>query len=146
MKYLLDTCVISELVAKKPNKQVLNWIDGIDADSAYLSVITIGEVSKGIERLSDSSLRDELRWWLAEDVSARFSGRILVIDANVMLTWGKLAATLESVGLKIPVMDSLIAATAVCNGCQLVTRNVDDFKHSGLTIINPWQPRGGAGG
>jgi tRNA(fMet)-specific endonuclease VapC len=138
MKYLLDTCVISELVAKKPNPKVVNWIDSIDPDSAYLSVITIGEIRKGIEKLPDSRRKTTLHSWLIEELMARFSGKILPIDAEVVLMWGQLIGSLESDGKKMAAIDSLIAATALYNHCSLVTRNEPDFKHTGIAIINPW--------
>ena len=138
MKYLLDTCVISELVAKKPNPKVVNWIDSIDPDSAYLSVITIGEIRKGIEKLPDSRRKTTLHSWLIEELMARFSGKILPIDTEVVLMWGQLIGSLESDGKKMAAIDSLIAATALYNHCSLVTRNETDFKHTGIGIINPW--------
>jgi tRNA(fMet)-specific endonuclease VapC len=139
VKYLLDTCVISELVAKKPNLSVLKWIDSIDPDSAYLSVITIGEIKKGIEKLPDSQRRTNLHAWLTEDLFARFSGRIFPIDTDVVLVWGQLAGSLESEGKKMGAIDSLIAASAIYYRCSLVTRNEADFKHIGISIINPWK-------
>ena len=138
MKYLLDTCVISELVAKKTNPKVINWIDSIDPDSAYLSVNTIGEIRKGIEKLPDSRRKTTLHSWLIEELLARFSGRILPIDTEVVLMWGQLIGSLESDGKKMAAIDSLIAATALYNHCSLVTRNETDFKHTGIGIINPW--------
>ena len=139
MKYLLDTCVISELVAKKPNPKVVSWIDSIDPDSAYLSVITIGEIRKGIEKLPDSRRKTILHSWLIEELMARFSGKILPIDSEVVLMWGQLIGSLESDGKKMAAIDSLIAATALYNHCSLVTRNETDFKHTGIAIINPWE-------
>jgi tRNA(fMet)-specific endonuclease VapC len=138
VKYLLDTCVISELVAKKPNPKVVSWIDSIDPDSAYLSVITIGEIRKGIEKLPDSRRKTTLHSWLIEELMARFSGKILPIDTEVVLMWGQLIGSLESDGKKMAAIDSLIAATALYNHCSLVTRNETDFKHTGIGIINPW--------
>jgi len=138
VKYLLDTCVISELVAKKPNPKVVSWIDSIDPDSAYLSVITIGEIRKGIEKLPDSRRKTTLHSWLIEELMARFSGKILPIDTEVVLMWGQLIGSLESDGKKMAAIDSLIAATALYNHCSLVTRNETDFKHTGIEIINPW--------
>lgn len=138
MKYLLDTCVISELVAKKPSPKVLRWIDSIESDNVYLSVITIGEIRKGIEKLPDSQRRTTLQAWLTEDLLARFGGRILSIDAEVVLVWGQLAGSLESEGKKMAAIDSLIVASALYNHCTLVTRNEADFKHTGIAIINPW--------
>ena len=138
MKYLLDTCAISELVAKKPNPKVVDWIDSIDPDSTYLSVITIGEIWKGIDKLADSRRKATLQTWLSEELLARFSGRILLIDIEVVLTWGQLTGSLESEGKKMAAIDSLIAATALHNHCSLVTRNETDFIYAGIAIVNPW--------
>ena len=138
MKYLLDTCAISELVAKKPNPKVVDWIDSIDPDSTYLSVITIGEIWKGIEKLADSRRKATLQTWLSEELLARFSGRILLIDIEVVLTWGQLTGSLESEGKKMAAIDSLIAATALQSHCSLVTRNETDFIYAGIPIVNPW--------
>lgn len=139
MKYLLDTCVISELVTKQPSERVINWIDNIEQESIYLSVITIGEISKGIEKLPDSKRKENLQQWLNDELQIRFRGKILGIDTEVMLLWGKLTGKLESVGKEMPGMDSLIAAITIHNSCSLVTRNTDDFECTGLNIINPWQ-------
>lgn len=88
MRYLLDTCVVSELVARDPNQQVVDWIDGVDPEAVSLSVITIGEIRKGIEKLADSKRKSMLQQWLEDELLVRFSGRILPIDSGVMLTWG----------------------------------------------------------
>lgn len=138
MKYLLDTNVISELVAKQPVAQVVTWIDSIDDTQAYLSVITIGEIKKGIEKLPDSARKERLREWLSDDLIVRFSQRILAIDVNVMLNWGNLVAMLEMKGRKLPAMDSLIAAVAIHGQLTLATRNVNDFRDTGVALINPW--------
>ncbi len=139
MKYLLDTNVISELVAKQPVAQVVTWIDNIDDTQAYLSVITIGEIKKGIEKLPDSARKERLREWLSDELIVRFSQRILAIDFNVMLNWGNLVAMLEMKGRKLPAMDSLIAAVAIHGQLTLATRNVNDFRDTGVTLINPWR-------
>jgi tRNA(fMet)-specific endonuclease VapC len=139
MKYLLDTNVISELVAKQPDQRVIDWIDSLDPSSVYLSVITIGELRKGIERLPLSRRKDTLYAWLSDDLPVRFNGRILVVDIDVMLVWGELTGRLERVGKPLPAIDSLIAATALHHGCYLATRNENDFKETGVTIVNPWK-------
>ncbi|MGB5058193.1 MAG: type II toxin-antitoxin system VapC family toxin, partial [Candidatus Promineifilaceae bacterium] len=106
MRYLLDTCVISELVSKKPETAVIDWIDGIDDEYFYLSVITIGEIKKGIEKLPDSERKELLASWLEEDLLSRFQGRILSFETAVMLTWGSLTAKLEQEGKKLAAIDS----------------------------------------
>jgi len=138
MKYLLDTCVISELIARRPNRQVISWIDGIDDERFYLSVITIGEIQRGIKKLPESNRRDALEQWLAEELLIRFKGRLVAIDATVMLAWGELVARLEERGRKLPAFDSLIAAITVHHDFHLVTRNEKDFAGTELRIINPW--------
>lgn len=139
MNYLLDTCVISELVAKKPNPRVVEWVDGIEETRLHLSVITIGEIRKGIEKLASSPRRTTLREWLNDQLLVRFDERIVPIDTWAMLQWGQLTAELEAKGKPMSAMDSLIAASALARGLALVTRNEDDFKYAGISIVNPWQ-------
>lgn len=138
MKYLLDTNVISELVAKQPSARVVDWLDNTDDSLIYLSVITIGEIQRGIERLSDSTRKSVLRTWLIDELLVRFQGRILPVDLAVMLTWGELTAALEQTGRKLPAMDSLVAAIALHGQFILVTRNQADFVDTGVMVLNPW--------
>jgi tRNA(fMet)-specific endonuclease VapC len=138
MRYLLDTNVISELVAKQPNARVLAWLDSTDDSQVYLSTITIGEIKKGIEKLPDSPRKEQLRLWLEHDLLDRFSGRIIAIDINIMLTWGELTANLEKKGRKLPAIDSLVATAALHGHFHLVTRNESDFQDTGVTLFNPW--------
>jgi tRNA(fMet)-specific endonuclease VapC len=139
MKYLLDTCVISELIAKQPQPNVVEFVDALDPDDVYLSVITIGEITKGIEKLPKSKRKQELLTWLREDLLIRFDGKMLALDAEVLVEWGTLTARLESSGRIIPAMDSLIAATVLAQQATLVTRTEDDFAGTGVEIINPWK-------
>mgnify|MGYP000994373250 CR=1 FL=1 len=139
MKYLLDTNVISELIAKQPNDQVLQWLDQLDPESVYLSVITIGELRKGIEKLAESRRKDELHIWLTDELLVRFGNRILALDIDVMLVWGELVGRFERRGRPLAAIDSLIAALALTHSCSLVTRNEADFKDVGVKIINPWK-------
>jgi len=139
MKYLLDTCVISELVAKKPNQRVLEWIDTIDADGVYISVITVGEITKGIEKLPNSKRRRELSNWLENELLIRFQDNLIELDVNILIQWGRLNARLEISGQRAPAIDSLIAATALEHGLILVTRNETDFAGTGVEILNPWK-------
>ncbi len=138
MKALLDTCVISEFIAKQPNPKVVEFLDALDADDAYLSVITIGEIIKGIEKLPASRRKTELRDWLQNDLLARFQGKILPLDTDVIIEWGMLVARTELTGKAMPAVDSLIAATAIANKMTLVTRNVSDFEATGIEVVNPW--------
>lgn len=139
MNYLLDTNVISELISKQPNKKVVEWLDRLDPHTIYLSVITIGEIRKGIEKLPSSKRKQRVKEWLETDLLLRFHGRILEITTEVMLVWGKLTARLENEGKPVTAMDSLIAATALQTNSCLVTRNEHDFKHTGVSMINPWK-------
>jgi tRNA(fMet)-specific endonuclease VapC len=138
MKYLLDTCVISELIAKSPNQKVIDWVDQLEEMQIYLSVVTIGEICKGIAKLTDSQRKNELTHWLHQELLARFADRILPIDVEVMLTWGELTGNLERTGKKMPAVDSLIAAIALQNQLHLVTRNEADFREAGIIVVNPW--------
>lgn len=138
MKCLLDTCVVSELVARQPNPKVVEFVDTIDSDDVYLSVITVGEIMKGIEKLSKSKRKQELQTWLREDLLVRFDGKIISLDADVLMAWGALSARMESSGRTMPAIGSLIAATVLTHQFKLVTRNVADFKGTGVEILNPW--------
>ena len=139
MNYLLDTCAISELVAKQPNPQVVTWIDSIEETRLYLSVITVGEIRKGIEKLGSTPRKATLRAWLDEQLLVRFGERIVPLDTAAMLKWGQLVAMLELKGKPMSAMDSLIAASALSRELTLITRNADDFKHTGVSIFNPWK-------
>lgn len=139
MKLLLDTNVVSELVAVSPEQRVIRWIDQQDPNSVFLSVITIGELCKGVEKLPDSRRKERLRSWLNDDLLMRFQNQILNLDVKVMLKWGELVGRLERTGRPPAAIDSLIAAIALANSCALVTRNESDFSDTGLDVINPWK-------
>jgi predicted nucleic acid-binding protein len=139
MKALLDTCVISELVTKQPDPKIVAFVDTFDSDDVFLSVITIGEIIKGIEKLPGSHRKIELREWLQNDLLARFRGKILPLDTDTIVEWGILTARAESAGKTMPAIASLIAATVLSNKLTLVTRNVSDFEAAEVEIINPWK-------
>lgn len=139
MSFLLDTCVLSEALSKKPNPKVLDFIDGLDPDDVYISVITIGELFKGIEKLSGSRRKNELHEWFNDELLTQYDGKILSLDTGVLMTWGTLIARLESDGYSMPAIDSLIAATAITYKLVLITRNESDFERSGIEIVNPWK-------
>ncbi len=138
MSYLLDTCVISELIKAKPNPAVLKWISGQAEDRLYLSVLTFGEIEKGIAKLKDATRAEKLTRWVEKDLQQRFAGRWLDVTYDVARRWGKIQGEAELAGLNAPVLDGLIAATALQFGCSVVTRNVADFAASKVQIVNPW--------
>jgi toxin FitB len=136
---LLDTAVVSELVRKSPSAAVLKWIDGQDEALLYLSVLTIGELEKGVARLPASARRTRLLSWVRRDLVERFDGRLLPIDARTAARWGAIAGESERRGKPLPVIDCLIAATALVHGLTVATRNVTDFERCGATCVNPWE-------
>lgn len=139
MNYLLDTNVISELVAKQPNLHVVQWIDLLTPDQCFLSVVTVGEIRKGIAKLPESRRKQILGLWLIEELLVRFDGQILPLGIAEMLTWGILTGELAAKGINLPAVDSLIAATAVQHHCTLATRNEADFRYTGVKTFNPWR-------
>ena len=130
---------MSELVVREPDPRVVRWIDELDPRSVYLSVVTIGELSKGVEKLPESRRKTALSDWLKGELLIRFEGRILNLDVVAMLAWGVLVGRLEREGRSLPAMDSLIAALALHHDCALATRNEADFEGTGVKIVNPWR-------
>ncbi|MBV5323228.1 type II toxin-antitoxin system VapC family toxin [bacterium] len=139
MKYLLDTCLISELVKKEPNPAVVAWLDKQEEQTLFLSVLNLGELQKGISKLPDGAKKEELQAWVSHDLVERFSGRILLVDQETTLCWGRLQGDAERKGEKLPIMDSLIAASAAMHGMSVVTRNAKDLERCGAQICNPWR-------
>jgi predicted nucleic acid-binding protein len=137
MNYLLDTNVISELVRNIPNEAVLKWIDGINSEKLYLSVITIGEIRKGVAGIQEFQRQEKISQWLEIELPDYFEGRILSIDIKVADMWGQLQG--KNKGYTLPAIDGLIAATARVHNLILVTRNKKDFIHASVEIINPWE-------
>lgn len=136
MSYLLDTNVVSETIRRQQNKLVIGWLEQIPAEALFVSVLTLGGIRKGIERLADKKRREKLRIWLEHELPAWFEGRVLPVDLAVADRWGRLLA---EVGRSVPTIDSLLAATALHYELRLVTRNAGDFDYPGLEVINPWQ-------
>lgn len=139
MKYLLDTCLISELAKTEPDKNVIAWITNEKETNFFISVLTFGELCKGIEKLPESKKREALRIWVENDLKTRFQNRILGIDLGVSTIWGKIQCLAEQNGRPMPAIDSLIAATGLFHDLTVVTRNVSDMEQSGVTLFNPWQ-------
>ncbi|MDD5674391.1 MAG: type II toxin-antitoxin system VapC family toxin [Chitinivibrionales bacterium] len=139
MNYLLDTCIISELAKPKPEKKVVTWIEGYDEDFFFLSVLTLGEIQKGIAKLSDQKRKASYQHWLDADLRTRFSGRILPVDQDVALAWGILQGKAEAAGRPLPTVDGLLGATAVVHNLTVVTRNEPDLVATGAPLFNPWK-------
>ncbi len=137
--YLLDTCVISELIRAEASPKVIAWIDGQEEQRLHLSVITLGEIEKGISKLAEGRKKMQLQAWLADELMERFNGRIFGINTEVARCWGKMLGESEKIGRSLPVVDALIAATAITNGLIVVTRNTTDMNGSGATLLDPWE-------
>lgn len=136
MSYLLDTNIISETIRRTPNKAVIAWLDQLPAGALYVSVLTMGEIRKGVEAVADGRRREKLRLWLEHELPAWFEGRVLTVDLAVADRWGRLLAEM---GRPVPSIDSLLAATALHHELRLVTRNARDFDYPGLDVINPFR-------
>jgi len=140
--YLLDTNVISELMKPRPSRGVAEWIETTPEELLYLSVITIGEIRKGIDLLDEREpKRAALQSWLDRDVRVRFSGRLLAFDAGAAERWGQVEAFAQRQRQTLPTVDAQLAATALHHGLTFVTRNTDDVRVTGVPLFNPWTSR-----
>jgi predicted nucleic acid-binding protein len=137
--FLLDTNCISELIRPRPEPRVVEWLESTDEGLLYLSVLTIGEIRKGVALLAQSRRRTRLETWLEVDLHVRFSGRILPIEVVVADRWGLLAAEAKRKGKPLSVIDGLLAATALEHNLTMVSRNDGDFANTNLTVLNPWK-------
>jgi toxin FitB len=135
VSYLLDTNVLSELRRKTPDKGVLDWMAHRPASVLYVSVLTVGELRKGIDGVTDAARKAALLDWLETELPAFFTGRILPIDLRVADRCGRMVS---AAGRPVPAIDSLIGATAAHHGLSLVTCNIRDYAGLGLDVINPW--------
>jgi len=136
--FLLDTNVLSELIRPKPEPKVAAWVDSANEDLLFLSVLTLGEIRKGIAALRTGSRRAALEAWLESDLRRRFAGRILPVDEDVAERWGTITAIAAAAGKPVPVIDGLLAATALRHNLTLVTRNVSDVAGTGVVVFSPW--------
>jgi len=137
--FLLDTNVISELVKPHPEANVVSWIENTDESLVYLSVLTLGEIRRGIATLTESRRRASLEAWLDKDLPTRFEDRILIVDQEVADRWGLLTAAARKSGLVLPVIDGLLAATALEHNLTLVTRDTGQIPSMGVAVFNPWE-------
>lgn len=137
MNYLLDTCVLSELIKIKPNQNLLHWFLSINSNQAFVSCLTIGEIKRGIEKLNPSNKKKKLSAWLLT-IKNDYAEHILEIDMETASFWGQITAKAEIKGKTSSSIDSLIAATAIKHNLVLVTRNEKDFQNLPTKILNPW--------
>lgn len=139
MSYLIDTCCISGLIRKKPDLDVVQWFSEVDERNLFLSVITLGELEKGVQKLPDSQKKQELTRWINNDLIERFNNRIIPVSMIEVKEWGRILAQAERKGASLPVIDALIAATAIAHNLTVVTRNIKDMERSGVDLLNPWK-------
>jgi predicted nucleic acid-binding protein len=138
VSYLLDTSAVSELVKPAPDEGLTEWLSQADEASLFLSVLTIGELEKGIAKLPDGKRRARLHQWVRRDLAERFAQRVLPVDLQVAARWGALVGESERRAVPLPVMDSLICATCLVYGLTAITRNRIDFERCGVECLSPW--------
>lgn len=143
MKYLLDTCVLSEFVKNKQSDDVRQWFY-LHSDACFISVVSIGEIQKGIAKLNDSKRKKAIETHLKKELIPFFAGKILNADIDVFTVWGEMLGNGERTGQPLPVVDALVAAIAQTNRMVVVTRNTADFLRCGVKTINPWKDQRGA--
>ncbi len=137
MRVLLDTCVLSEIRREQGNAEVRERVKAIRSDDLFLSVLTVGELSRGITLLAAGRYKNVLRQWLLA-LEEDYADRILGIDSETARIWGELTASAQARGRTVPASDGMIAATAIRHGLHVMTRNVADFVDTGAMLLNPW--------
>lgn len=138
MKLLLDTNVLSEVTRPAPYARVLKWLDDLDEDRLFISVVSIAEIRRGVALMDEGRKREALTEWLARDLPQRFEQRVLSVDEPIALAWGDLMGLAKRRGRGLSSMDGLIAATAVAHELTLATRNIKDFDGFGIELFDPW--------
>ncbi len=138
MNFLLDTCVVSGLAKPGLDPKVLAWVESEDEVKMYISALTLGELQKDVSKLPESVKKAQLQAWIQDDLLERFAGRVLAPDAEVCMRWGILQAEMEKQGRPMPVIDSLIAATALHHRLTVITLHARDMEASGVALFNPW--------
>lgn len=138
MNFLIDTCVLSEFVKKKPAQKIVDWLKDQEEESLFLSVMTIGEIQKGVVRLPESKKKKDLQIWLNRDLKRRFEGRILPVDDRVATLWGEILGHAEIKGDAVPAVDGLIAATGLAHDLVVITRNAKHIAKTGVRLVDPW--------
>ncbi|WFU06485.1 type II toxin-antitoxin system VapC family toxin (plasmid) [Rhizobium sp. CB3171] len=138
MRLLLDTNVLSEVTRPRPDAHVLKWLDGLDEDRSFISVVSIAEIRRGVALMDSGRKRDALTEWLAQDLPQRFEHRVLPVNEPVAVAWGDLMGLAKRNGRGLSSMDGLIAATAIAHNLALATRNIRDFEGFGIELVDPW--------
>jgi toxin FitB len=137
VRLLLDTCVLSELRRPAPDPGVRRAVEEAAGEDLFLSVISIGEIAKGIALLRESQKKRALGAWL-QALEHDYADRLLAIDREISHLWGELSAAAQKTGKVIGAADGLIAATARRHGLHLMTRNTGHFEAAGVALVNPW--------
>jgi toxin FitB len=127
-----------QLAKSKPDEKLVDWVLSENETNFYLSVLTFGELHKGVEKLPESKKKEELQVWIEDELKNRFQNRIIGIDMRISILWGKIQCFAEKKGKPMPAIDSLIAATGIAYELTVVTRNVTDMEQSGVKLLNPW--------
>lgn len=138
--FLLDTNCVSELVRPQPDPRVMEWMEATNEALLYLSVLTVGEIRRGLAALPQGTRRTRLETWLEIDLKTRFHGRLLSVDAGIADRWGLLVADARRRGKPLPVIDGLLASTALHYNLTIVSRNIKDFANARVAVLNPWEP------
>jgi len=138
VRLLLDTNVLSEVTKPTPDPTVLEWLDQLDEDRSFISVVSIAEIRRGVALMDEGRKRETLAKWLAQDLPQRFEQRVLHVDEPIALAWGDLMALAKRRGRGLSSMDGLIAATATAKQLTLATRNTKDFEGFGIDLFDPW--------
>lgn len=138
MRYLLDTNVLTEAAKPAPDPNVVAWLRARSPVDIAISVLTLGEIAKGTALLPRGKRRAGLERWLATELPRQFLDRVLAVDANVALAWGRLSAAGRRGGRELPVIDGLLLASAAVHELTFVTRNERDCADRGVEIVNPW--------
>jgi predicted nucleic acid-binding protein len=144
VNFLLDTNAVSEWVKPRPNPGLIRWMESVDEDRVFLSVISLAELRYGVERMAPGSRRNRLEQWLQHELPLRFEGRVLPVNDDVADAWGRTVSRSESLARPMSVMDAFLCATAEVHRLTLVTRNVSDFATL-KSAVNPWTDTGGKG-
>lgn len=144
MRALIDTCVLAEVRRPGARAGVKDILAQFSDEDLYLSVLTVGEIAKGVSLLAAGKKKRSLSVWLT-GLETRFSDRILSVDVDTARLWGEVTARAQRAGVTIPAVDGLIAATALRHGLHVLTRNARHFDASGAMIIDPWAEGGAAG-